>query len=39
MTASSPVGQTEPNLPDGNPVRMLVVNDEAILTDLLSMSK
>ncbi|MET7937005.1 response regulator transcription factor [Streptomyces sp. NPDC005322] len=38
MKATSPPGRTELLRPDGSPVRVLVVDDEAALADLLSMA-
>ena len=38
MTATSPQGRTEMLRPDGSPVRVLVVDDEAALSELLSMA-
>jgi two-component system OmpR family response regulator len=38
MTATSPQGRTELLRPDGSPVRVLVVDDEAALSELLSMA-
>ncbi|WP_329456714.1 response regulator transcription factor [Streptomyces sp. NBC_01497] len=38
MTITSPRGRTEMLKPDGSPVRVLVVDDEASLTELLSMA-
>lgn len=38
MTAIAPQGRTELLRPDGNPVRVLVVDDEASITELLSMA-
>ncbi|MER5465768.1 MULTISPECIES: response regulator transcription factor [unclassified Streptomyces] len=38
MTATSPHGRTEMLRPDGSPVRVLVVDDEAALSELLSMA-
>ncbi|MFI0775478.1 response regulator transcription factor [Streptomyces sp. NPDC021212] len=38
MMATSPHGRTELLRPDGSPVRVLVVDDEAALADLLSMA-
>ncbi|WP_445524925.1 response regulator transcription factor [Streptomyces cyslabdanicus] len=38
MTTTSPQGRTELLRPDGNPVRVLVVDDEPPITDLLSMA-
>ncbi|MFJ5224091.1 response regulator transcription factor [Streptomyces sp. NPDC088400] len=38
MTLTSPRGRTEMLRPDGSPVRVLVVDDEASLTELLSMA-
>ncbi|GGV39996.1 response regulator transcription factor [Streptomyces spectabilis] len=38
MTTTSPQGRTELRRPDGSPVRVLVVDDEASLTELLSMA-
>ncbi|MEV7090277.1 response regulator transcription factor [Streptomyces sp. NPDC093085] len=38
MTITSPRGRTEMLRPDGSPVRVLVVDDEASLTELLSMA-
>ncbi|MGC5345090.1 response regulator transcription factor [Streptomyces sp. DT24] len=38
MTTTSPVGRTEALRPDRDPVRVLVVDDEAPLTELLSMA-
>ncbi|MCF3961966.1 response regulator transcription factor [Streptomyces fuscigenes] len=38
MTLTSPRGRTEMLKPDGSPVRVLVVDDEASLTELLSMA-
>ncbi|WP_329120261.1 response regulator transcription factor [Streptomyces sp. NBC_01465] len=38
MTATSPQGRTEMLRPDGSPVRVLVVDDEASLAELLSMA-
>lgn len=38
MTITSPRGRTEMLRPDGSPVRILVVDDEASLTELLSMT-
>ncbi|MGW2563100.1 response regulator transcription factor [Streptomyces sp. NPDC001514] len=37
-TTTSPQGRTELRRPDGGPVRVLVVDDEASLTELLSMA-
>ncbi|MGP4000042.1 response regulator transcription factor [Streptomyces sp. 8N706] len=38
MTATSPHGRAELLRPDGSPVRVLVVDDESALADLLSMA-
>ncbi|WP_030677144.1 response regulator transcription factor [Streptomyces sp. NRRL B-1347] len=38
MTTTSPQGRTELLRPDGSPVRVLVVDDEVSLTELLSMA-
>ncbi|MER5844975.1 response regulator transcription factor [Streptomyces prasinus] len=38
MTTISPQGRTEPLRPDGSPVRVLVVDDEQSITELLSMA-
>ncbi|MFF5567574.1 response regulator transcription factor [Streptomyces sp. NPDC012623] len=38
MTITSPRGRSEMLRPDGSPVRVLVVDDEASLTELLSMA-
>ncbi|MFC4612064.1 MULTISPECIES: response regulator transcription factor [Streptomyces] len=38
MTTTSPQGRTEMLRPDGSPVRVLVVDDEAALSELLSMA-
>ncbi len=38
MATSSPTGHTELTRPDGSPVRVLVVEDEALLAELLSMA-
>ncbi|MGW6454820.1 response regulator transcription factor [Streptomyces sp. NPDC055078] len=38
MTTTSPQGRTEMLRPDGRPVRVLVVDDEAALSELLSMA-
>ncbi|MEU2155398.1 response regulator transcription factor [Streptomyces sp. NPDC019396] len=38
MTTTSPHGRTEMRRPDGGPVRVLVVDDETSLTELLSMA-
>jgi two-component system OmpR family response regulator len=38
MTTTSPQGRTEMLRPDGSPVRVLVVDDEAPLSELLSMA-
>ncbi|MGW0772887.1 response regulator transcription factor [Streptomyces sp. NPDC002835] len=38
MTMTTPSGRTEMLRPDGGPVRVLVVDDEAPLSDLLSMA-
>ncbi|MEV0441025.1 response regulator transcription factor [Streptomyces spectabilis] len=38
MTTTSPQGRTELRRPDGSPVRVLVVDDEVSLTELLSMA-
>ncbi|MFI1394630.1 response regulator transcription factor [Streptomyces sp. NPDC020681] len=38
MTATSPQGRTEMLRPDGSPVRVLVVDDETALSELLSMA-
>ncbi|MFE2033783.1 response regulator transcription factor [Streptomyces scopuliridis] len=38
MTITSPRGRTEMLRPDGSPVRVLVVDDETSLTELLSMA-
>jgi two-component system OmpR family response regulator len=38
MTMTTPSGRTEMLRPDGSPVRVLVVDDEAPLSDLLSMA-
>ena len=38
MTTTSPQGRTELLRPDGSPVRVLVVDDEAPLAELLSMA-
>ncbi|MFJ8073422.1 response regulator transcription factor [Streptomyces sp. NPDC096176] len=38
MTTTSPQGRTEMLRPDGSPVRVLVVDDEASLSELLSMA-
>jgi two-component system OmpR family response regulator len=38
MTATSPKGRSELLRPDGGPVRVLVVDDESALADLLSMA-
>ena len=38
MTMTTPQGRTEMLRPDGSPVRVLVVDDEAPLSDLLSMA-
>jgi two-component system OmpR family response regulator len=38
MTMTTPLGRTEMLRPDGSPVRVLVVDDEAPLSDLLSMA-
>ncbi|GAA4660375.1 response regulator transcription factor [Streptomyces youssoufiensis] len=38
MATSSPTGHTELTRPDGSPVRVLVVEDEAPLAELLSMA-
>ncbi|MDX3854102.1 response regulator transcription factor [Streptomyces sp. AK02-01A] len=38
MTITSPRGRTEILRPDGSPVRVLVVDDDASLTELLSMA-
>ncbi|MGW3625082.1 response regulator transcription factor [Streptomyces sp. NPDC000880] len=38
MTVTSPQGRTEMLRPDGSPVRVLVVDDEAALSELLSMA-
>ncbi|MFF8960367.1 response regulator transcription factor [Streptomyces sp. NPDC014894] len=38
MTATSPQGRTEMLRTDGKPVRVLIVDDEAALSDLLSMA-
>jgi two-component system OmpR family response regulator len=38
MTITSPRGRTEMLRPDGSPVRVLVVDDETSLTELLSMT-
>ncbi|MFD4953989.1 response regulator transcription factor [Streptomyces sp. NPDC058451] len=38
MTTTSPQGHTELLRPDGSPVRVLVVDDEESITDLLSMA-
>ncbi|WP_308426814.1 response regulator transcription factor [Streptomyces xantholiticus] len=38
MTTTSPRGRTEMLRPDGSPVRVLVVDDEAPLSELLSMA-
>ncbi|WP_030744109.1 response regulator transcription factor [Streptomyces sp. NRRL F-5135] len=38
MTITSPRGRTEMHRPDGSPVRVLVVDDESSLTELLSMA-
>ncbi|WP_281397417.1 response regulator transcription factor [Streptomyces lunaelactis] len=38
MTTTSPHGRTEMLRPDGSPVRVLVVDDEAALSELLSMA-
>ncbi|MEV5012810.1 MULTISPECIES: response regulator transcription factor [unclassified Streptomyces] len=38
MTTTSPLGHTELLRPDGSPVRVLVVDDEPSITDLLSMA-
>ncbi|WP_107069093.1 response regulator transcription factor [Streptomyces sp. 150FB] len=38
MTITSPRGRTEMLRPDGSPVRVLIVDDEASLTELLSMA-
>lgn len=38
MTVTSPQGRTELLRPDGSPVRVLVVDDEAALSELLSMA-
>ncbi|MFD9221393.1 response regulator transcription factor [Streptomyces sp. NPDC060064] len=38
MTATSPHGRTEMLRPDGSPVRVLVVDDETALSELLSMA-
>src|SRR3954467_6138695 len=38
MTTTSPQGRTELLRPDGSPVRVLVVDDELSITELLSMA-
>ncbi|MYS56914.1 response regulator, partial [Streptomyces sp. SID6013] len=38
MTTTSPQGRTELLRPDGSPVRVLVVDDEQSITELLSMA-
>src|SRR3954447_21074549 len=38
MTTTSPQGRTELLRPDGSPVRVLVVDDEQPITELLSMA-
>ncbi|MGW1890421.1 response regulator transcription factor [Streptomyces sp. NPDC002004] len=38
MTATAPQGRTELLRPDGSPVRVLVVDDEVAITELLSMA-
>lgn len=38
MTTTSPQGRTELLRPDGSPVRVLVVDDETSITELLSMA-
>ncbi|MGW6508075.1 response regulator, partial [Streptomyces niveus] len=38
MTVTSPRGRTEMIKPDGSPVRVLVVDDEASLAELMSMT-
>jgi two-component system, OmpR family, response regulator len=38
MKATSPHGRSELLRPDGSPVRVLVVDDESALADLLSMA-
>ncbi|QKW07929.1 response regulator transcription factor [Streptomyces sp. NA04227] len=38
MTVTSPQGRTEPLRPDGSPVRVLVVDDEQSVAELLSMA-
>ncbi|MGV9252160.1 response regulator transcription factor [Streptomyces sp. NPDC003697] len=38
MTTTSPQGRTDPLRPDGSPVRVLVVDDESPITELLSLA-